>query len=189
MPEFQIKSPRLILRGWRAEDIAPFHAMGQDPAVMEYLGPLMTLEDAQDAVARQQALQQAQGLCFWAVETRADARFIGFCGIKPGPEGTPLEGCMEIGWRLAADCWGQGYAREAATACLHWGFDQAAMERIWAMTVLGNVRSWGLMERLGMERHAELDFDHPNVADGSPLKPHIIYSIGRAQWTASASSH
>lgn len=90
-----------------------------------------------------------------------------------------IEGKVEIGWRLSHDAWGQGYAREAAAASLDWGFANLDTDRIWAITTPGNIRSWGLMERLGLKRHPQLDFEHPNVADDSPLKQHITYSIAR----------
>ena len=82
---------------------------------------------------------------------------------------------------LARDAWGQGYAREVARATLDWGFANLAEDTIWAITVPANIRSWGLMERLGMTRQIDMDFDHPNVPDDSPLKRHITYNIMRPQ--------
>ncbi len=70
---------------------------------------------------------------------------------------------------------GQGYATEAAAACLDWGFGEFRLPEIRAMTVPGNMRSWGLMKKLGMERMPELDFDHPALAQDDPLRPHIVY--------------
>lgn len=186
MADFAIETERLILREWREEDAAPFHAMCNDPAVMTYLGPLQSRDDIAAAIGRQRHWQATKGYCFWAVEQRDSGAMIGFCGLKPGPEGTPLHDRTEIGWRFARDLWGQGLAREAAQASLDWGWanlaaDSEAGARIWAMTVLGNSRSWGLMERLGMSRHADLDFDHPALASDDPLRPHITYSIARPQ--------
>lgn len=174
-----IRTGRLVLRRWRESDRAPFHAMGNDRRVMEFLGEPQSLADVDAAIERQNGLHDSLGHCFWAVERQADAAFLGFCGIKPGADGTPIEGRPEIGWRLAADHWGQGYAREAAEASIAWGRANLADDRIWAMTVPGNVRSWGLMERLGMARHHDLDFDHPALPEGHALRPHIVYSIGR----------
>lgn len=178
MAEFRLPTSRLVLREWRDEDVAPFHALCSDPRVMEFLGPLSTRDEAEAAVARMRALQASVGQCFWAIERLEDSAFIGFCGLKPGPAGTPLEGRTEIGWRLAHHAWGQGYAREAAQACLDWGLERHGDEGIWAITVPGNRRSWGLMERLGMVRRAELDFDHPALSLDDPLRRHITYSTG-----------
>jgi RimJ/RimL family protein N-acetyltransferase len=86
---------------------------------------------------------------------------------------------MEIGWRLARPYWGQGYAREAAEASITWGWANTDTPEIAAMTVIANSNSWGLMERLGMVRDFEADFDHPAVAEGDPLRRHILYRIAR----------
>jgi RimJ/RimL family protein N-acetyltransferase len=174
-----IETERLVLRGWRKSDRAPFHAMCNDPAVMEYLGPPMSMGDVEEATDRQNGFLADYGYCFWAVERKEDRAFLGFCGLKPGPAGTPIAGRFEIGWRLAAAHWGKGYAREAAQATLGWAWRQSETDRIWAITVEGNERSWGLMERLGMQRHAELDFVHPEPDVDDRLKPHITYSIER----------
>lgn len=174
-----IESERLILRGWIGSDRAPFHAMGNDALVMEYLGPPQSIEDIDAAMARQNGLLADVGHCFWAIERKGDGAFLGFCGIKPGAVGTPIEGRIEIGWRLGSAHWGKGYAREAAEASLGWGWANLDVDSIWAITVLGNLRSWGLMERLGMTRHPELGFDHPQPDLDPRLVPHITYSMGR----------
>lgn len=174
-----IETDRLILRGWRDSDVAPFHAMCNDPEVMRYLGPPMSREVAEESAARQNGFLASHGYCFWAVERKADGAFLGFCGLKPGPEGTPIHGKVEIGWRLRREAWGAGYAREAAEASIAWGWANTGAGDILAMTNIGNVRSWGLMERLGMVRDHDGDFDHPAVAVGDPLRPHILYRIKR----------
>lgn len=184
MADFAIETDRLILRTWREGDAEALHAICNDPDVMTYLGPLQSREMIDAAIRRQTGWQTTKGYCFWAVEHRETGAMIGFCGLKPGPEETPLHNRTEIGWRFRRDMWGQGVAREAAQASLDWGWanlDGATDEgaRIWAMTVMGNSRSWGLMERLGMARHTDLDFDHPGLATDDPLRPHITYSIGR----------
>jgi RimJ/RimL family protein N-acetyltransferase len=174
-----IETERLILRGWHDSDVAPFHAMCNDPQVMRYLGPPLSLADAQLSADRQNALIVSHGHCFWAVERKADGAFLGFTGIKPGPAGTPLHDKLEIGWRLATAYHGQGYAREAAQASIDWAWANLPDDQILAMTVLENTASWGLMERLGMARVDALDFDHPAVPFDSPLRPHIVYAIAR----------
>jgi len=179
MDDFALPTGRLILRAWRDEDHAPLLALCRDPHVMEHLGPPQSAEDIHAAIARQRSFQAEHGYCFWAIERRVDSAMLGFCGLKPGPLDTPIEGRIEIGWRLRADAWGQSYAREAAEACLAWGFANLPDDRIWAITVLANSRSWGLMKRLGMARHGDLDFDHPGLAADSPLLRHITYSIAR----------
>ena len=146
---------------------------------MATLGPLMSREECASGMARLEGIREAHGYTFWAVERREDQAFLGFCGVKPGPEGTPIEGETEIGWRLAAQYWGQGYAREAAAASLEWVWAKLDVPLVSAITTPGNIRSWGLMERLGMTRARVDDFDHPNLAIGDRLRAHITYRIKR----------
>ncbi len=174
-----IETDRLVLRGWLERDLEPFHAMSNDPQVMATLGPPMSWAETEAAIARIEAIRAMHGYTFWALERREDGAFLGFCGIKPGAAGTPIEHDVEIGWRLAHAYWGRGYAREAAQASLAWGWANTDAPRIAAITTPGNERSRRLMERLGMARAPGEDFDHPNVPDGSPLKAHITYRIAR----------
>jgi RimJ/RimL family protein N-acetyltransferase len=175
-----IETLRLILRPWCDEDREPFWAMACDPRVMEYLPPL-TWAESDAAVDRMKVLQAEHGHLFWALERKGEGKFIGFCGIMP-PRSPIFE--HEIGWRLAHDAWGQGYAREAAEASLAWAWANLSVPAIMAITNLANIRSWGLMERLGMTRCPDEDFDHPELAEGDPLRPHILYRIYRPQLAA-----
>lgn len=169
-----IETARLILRPWVEADRAPFAAMGQDAEVMAHFPGRLSRADSDALVDRISSMMADQGFGMWAVERRDSGEFIGFCGLNRVNFPCPVENDVEIGWRLARSAWGQGLAREAAQASLAWGFGHG-MARIVSFTVPGNARSWGLMQRLGMARRADLDFDHPRVADGSPLKPHIVY--------------
>jgi RimJ/RimL family protein N-acetyltransferase len=175
-----IATARLILRDWRNDDRVPFNAMCRDPQVMEHLGPLQSQAETDAGVARLSDVQASHGHTFWAIERRDDAQFLGFCGLKIAPENIPgIEGAIEIGWRLRRDAWGLGYAREAAQASLEWGWAKLAVDRIIAITTPGNSRSWGLMQRLGMTQRDDLNFDHPTLPMGDPLRPHITYEIHR----------
>lgn len=176
-----IETARLVLRPWRDADVDPLHALCMDPEVMRYLGPLQSREEVAQGLARQQGYQADKGYSFWPVERKEDGLFLGFCGLKPGAEGTPIENDVEIGWRLRADSWGKGYAREAAEASLAWAWAHLDAPEVVAITNIENTRSWGLMERLGMRRNEEEDFDHPALAEGDPLRRHIIYRIRRPQ--------
>lgn len=175
MPEFRLETERLILRGWRAEDIGPFHEICVDPLVMDFVGLPWSRDEVERFIIKQQELQSGLGHCNWAVESKASDKLIGFCGMKPGTPATPVEGLPDIGWRLASPVWGRGYACEAAAACIAWGFANLPDTAIWAKTVPANRRSWGLMRRLGMSHVEGADFDHPALAEGDPLRRHVVY--------------
>lgn len=172
-----IETERLHIRPWREDDKAPYFALCDDPDVMRFLGPLQSRSETNAAVDRQMQCQAEHGHCFWAVERRGDAALIGFCGIKPGR--APIEGLPEIGWRLGRRYWGQGLAREAASACLDWAWANRDWPKVYAITVPANTASWGLMERIGMSRVIGGDFDHPDLAEDDPLRRHIKYAVDR----------
>lgn len=174
-----IQTERLILRGWEQRDRAPFAAMGRDPRVMATLGPLIDRAQTDAVVDRLAGMEARLGYTFWALERRADGTFLGFCGLKPGPDDTPIQGGVEIGWRLAHAYWGHGYVHEAARACIAWLWSNTDEAQLWAITTPGNVRSLRVMERLGMQRVAGGEFDHPALAEGDPLRRHLTYRIAR----------
>ena len=176
-----IETARLILRPWRDADRVPFRAMARDLRVMEYLPPLTDAE-SDAAVDRMIAIEAEHGHVFWALERKINGDFIGFCGIQP-PRSPIFE--HEIGWRMAHHAWEQGYAREAAVASLAWAWANLPVPAIMAITNLANTRSWGLMERLGMTRYPDEDFDHPEVPEGDPLRLHILYCIHRSRFADS----
>ena len=177
-----IETERLFLRNWRQEDFGPFVAATNTPAVMRWLGGVQDPHLLVDRLAsRFMAWQEQHGFTFWALERRGEGDLIGFCGLKIADDaGSPVEGELEVGWRLREDVWGRGYAREAATASLDFAFDRVAAERVVALTVIGNEPSWGLMERLGMVRRPELDYVGAPWAE----TPVIVYTISREEWLA-----
>lgn len=171
-----ITTDRLWLRPWIDADLVPFAAMGRDPRVMAHFRALLS-----DAESRQLAVRimnhiGEHGFGLWAVVRKSDRRFLGFCGLSRVGFPGPVQGDVEIGWRLAHAHWGQGYAQEAAAACLAHGLGPLGLARIVSFTVAGNTRSWGLMARLGLGRREDLDFDHPNLPEGHRLRPHIVYA-------------
>ena len=85
--------------------------------------------------------------------------------------------CVEIGWRLAAEHWGRGYAPEAARAALAFGFDTLALREILSFTAVANQPSRRVMEKLGMTHDPADDFDHPALPEGHALRRHVLYRI------------
>jgi RimJ/RimL family protein N-acetyltransferase len=112
------------------------------------------------------------------MERREDNRLIGWCGVIRGSHG-PVAGKAELGWRLASDCWGQGYASEAARAAKDWTFANLPDDAVYAITNVDNLRSRAVMERLGMRWQPDLDFDHPQLAAADPLLRHVTYRLDR----------
>ena len=90
--------------------------------------------------------------------------------------------CVEIGWRLDAAAWGHGYATEGAWAALRFGFEEHDLAEIVSFTVPANLRSRAVMERLGMTRDPADDFDLPSLAEGHPLRRHVLYRLSRSDW-------
>lgn len=177
-----IETGRLILREWRAADLPLIAAINGDPVAMRHFVQPMTHAESDAFVARQVQRQAEDGFCMWAVEAKGAAPLIGVLGLARNGFEPPLETGVEVGWRLAPAHWGKGYATEGAKAALKFGFEQKGLDEILSMTVLANKPSWRVMERIGMTRDAEGDFDHPRVPDGHPLKRHILYRLTRADW-------
>ena len=182
MAEFRHETGRLILRDWREEDWPFFWEGTNTPGVMRWLGGVCDGAKRDAAQQRLLSYEREHGHTFWCVERSGDGAILGFCGLKRSNQaGGPL-GMMEVGWRLREDAWGRGYAKEAATASLDLAFDRFDAEEVIAMTVQRNTASWGLMERLGMRRREDLDFDNAEFDKEDPVI--IIYSADRASWTA-----
>ena len=113
-----IETGRLLLRRWRESDVEPHANLVRHLDVVRTLGGPPPRETSVEVVARQNGILDRTGACFWAVELRATGAFVGWCGVKPGPDETPIAGLPEIGWTVAPVFWGQGLAREAACASL-----------------------------------------------------------------------
>ena len=180
-----LSTPRLRLRSWRDQDLAPFAAMNADPRVMEFQPNVLTRAESDERVARINRHFDRHGFGLWAVEVVGLTPFAGFVGLAVPAFDAPFTPCVEIGWRLAAEHWGRGYATEAARAALAFAFNRLGLGEVVSFTVPANLRSWRVMERLGMTRSEADDFDHPNLPEGHPLRRHVLYRLRR---TAAAST-
>lgn len=180
-----IETERLTLRSWREEDVEPFIRHTNTDGVMRWLGGVRDPDFLREVISDKfREWERQYGFTFWAVERRADAELLGFCGLKIADDaGKPVEGLHEVGWRFREDVWGQGYAREAAAASLDFAFGTAGAERVVALTVDGNAPSWGLMQRLGMTRRPDLDYTGPDWAEGTV----IVYMIEADEWRSRTS--
>ncbi|WP_165065599.1 GNAT family N-acetyltransferase [Paludisphaera rhizosphaerae] len=172
-----LRTERLILRTWRDADLEPFSSLNADPAVMEFMPHPLARRESDDFAARCRAHFAEHGFGRWAVEIPGVAPFIGFVGLSKVFFDAPFTPCIEVAWRLGRDYWGKGYATEAARASLQDGFGRLGLEEVCSFTVPANSRSRAVMERLGMTRNPDEDFDHPLLAPGHPLRRHVLYRI------------
>lgn len=187
MAEVVAETERLRLRTWRRADRQLFLDHLNSEAVMRWLGGVQDDAGYTAAFDRLDSYQRDYGHTFWIVERKSDGEVLGFCGLKRvNAEAALNPGDFEIGWRLREDAWGQGFAKEAAIASLDLAFGRFAAPHVVALTVPGNQPSWGLMERLGMQRRSDLDFLDPRF--GPELNPAIVYSIDAAGWTSARAS-
>ena len=174
-----IETARLILRRWRAADLAPFAAMSADPEVMDWLGGTMSEAQSEAATDAIEARFERLGYGRFAIERKDDGAFLGFAGLAPAHESKPVPEGVEIGWRLIRAAWGRGYATEAASAALSDGFTRLALAEILAFAAETNLRSQAVMARLNMTRDPARDFDHPALAADHPLRRHVVYFARR----------
>jgi len=181
----ELRGERILLRGWREEDLESFAELNADPRVMEHF-PSVLDREASDAFVRDRILPQLaeRGYSLWAAEVPGVAPFIGFVGLLEQTFEAPFTPCMEVGWRLAHDYWGYGYATEGARLALGYGFTEAALDEIVSLTATTNVRSIAVMERLRMTRADE--FDHPRIPEGHRLRRHVLYRLAVSDWQAGA---
>jgi RimJ/RimL family protein N-acetyltransferase len=175
----QIETPRLTLRRWQESDREPFAQMNADPVVMHYFAALMTRADSDEAIDRYLAAFDRDGFSFYAATMRDTDDFAGTIGLQTMRDAVPNlhESAIEIGWRLTQAAQGQGLATEGARAVVDFAFNQLGLNEVVAITAIPNQPSRRVMEKLGMTRHPELDFDHPRVPPGHQYQRHTLYSL------------
>ena len=174
----ELTTERLRLRAFRDADRAAFAAMNGDPAVMEYFPGTLDRAASDALLDRIRERWAADGHGLWAVERLAHGAFLGFTGLA---RLAYLEQ-PEVGWRFVPSARGQGYATEAARAALAFGFERLGLPEIVSVTTVTNERSQAVMRRIGMTRDPSGDFFHPNLPEGHPLRPHVLYRLRGADW-------
>lgn len=168
---------RLILRPWRDDDLAPFAEMNADAEVMRHFPAPLSRAESDAMVGRVRLHFSTHGFGLWAVEAPGATQFAGFVGLSLPRFEAHFMPCVEIGWRLSRDCWGRGYATEAAIAALAFGFERLGLAEIVSFTVVENHPSRRVMERLGMAHDADDDFDHPALPQRHPMRRHVLYRL------------
>ena len=173
----QLKTDRLLLRGWRESDRRPFARINSDPEVMEFFPSVLSAEESSAFFDRIKAHFALHGFGLWAAELRATAEWIGYIGLAVPRFETAFTPCVEIGWRLDAAHWGKGLATEGAGAIVLHAFNELKLEELVSFTVPANLRSRRVMEKLGMTHDPRDDFDHPMLSAGHPKRRHVLYRL------------
>lgn len=175
----ELHTERLLLRDWRDEDLEPFAALNGDPEVMAHFRSPLTRAESDVFADRIRTRLHEDGWGLWAVEVIGGPPFIGFVGLARQTFPAHFTPAVEVGWRLARSAWGQGYAPEAAHAVLAFAFDTIGLDEVVSITTVGNAKSQRVMSKIGMARDPADDFEHPALEIGHPLRPHVLYRVGR----------
>lgn len=165
---------RLTLRTFREDDLPLYAGLNADPEVVAFLGGPLSREGSDEIAAFANDLWARRGIGLLAVECTADGTFLGMCGVHVLAS---YPDDLEVGWRLAREHWGHGYATEAARAWLRVAFEEQGAERVISVTDPPNRRSIAVMERLGMSYDHEADLDE----HGDRFHA-VVHSITRERW-------
>lgn len=177
-----IDTERLSLRLWKQDDIQSYYDINQDPQVIEYLRGSLTVQQVEDFMVAANSHYNTHGYTLCAVELKATRELIGFIGLNYVVWDAHFTPVVEIGWRLGSQYWGKGYATEGAHAVLKYGFQVMQLEEIVAFTVPANVRSIRVMEKIGLKRDKNGDFNHPKLAHDHLLSHHVLYRLKKSEY-------
>ncbi|AFM12667.1 GNAT family N-acetyltransferase [Turneriella parva] len=173
----RIETERLILRTWRREDLNDFAEMNADLEVMRFFPTTLTSEESNILFDKIVGHFEEKGFGLFALETRETQEFIGFTGLSTITFQAPFSEIIELGWRIIRKYQCRGYATEAANAAKNYAFHKLGFKSLVAFTVPENVASRRVMEKIGMIRNPDEDFDHPRVPQQHPLRRHVLYRV------------
>jgi RimJ/RimL family protein N-acetyltransferase len=160
-----LETDRLFLREFEITDAATLYELNLDPEVIRYTGdlPFPSVEEAEKFLQNYAAYKDF-GYGRWLVIRKADDEVLGWCGLKFLPEKNETD----IGYRFFKKYWGEGYATEAARACLDYGFTLLNLQTIVARAMHENKASIKVMEKIGMKYWKE---------DSCAEQPGIVYKL------------
>jgi RimJ/RimL family protein N-acetyltransferase len=173
----ELRTAKLLLRGWTESDAEPFARLNADPLVMKHFSSTLSRQESDATIGRINTHLDVYGFGLWAVEVPHVAPFIGFVGLMVPRFDTHFTPCVEIGWRIDAEFWNRGYATEGAMAALEFAFKVLRLEEIVAMTIPENAASRRVMEKIGMTYNPEDDFDHPLSLNDDRTRRHVLYRV------------
>ncbi len=173
-----ISTPRLVLRKWQVSDIEPFAQMNSDATVMKYFPSILSRAQTIAMIDRINNHFEKNNFGLYAVEEKKSGVFMGFTGFAIPSFESFFTPCVEIGWRYRKEYWHQGFATEAASACLQYGFNMLEFEKIYSFTAAINQPSENLMKRIGMIKAGT--FKHPKIDTHDILCRHVLYRIDKS---------
>ena len=155
------QTPRLILRQFTEADTPLILELNSDTEVVKYLHEptLKTEEQAKNILLDIILPQYKNNLGRWAIHTKHNMEFIGWCGLKYRPERDETD----LGYRLMQKAWGKGFATEAAKHTLDYAFKTLNLSLITARAHIENSASGKVLEKLGM------DFIGEGIVDDCPV--------------------
>jgi ribosomal-protein-alanine N-acetyltransferase len=169
-----LETERLILRRWTAEDAGALFEMCRDAEVMRYIGDGRAwagVERAREWLARNLAAYAEHGYGGHAVVEKASGRLVGSCGLAPPSESMPE---VELGYLFSRDCWGKGYATEAAGACLRYAFEELRLPKVVARVTPEHAPSRRVLEKIGFEFEGLRRFEGAEEADAFYVARHPL---------------
>jgi len=177
----ELRTKRLLLRQWKDDDLPLFSRINADPIVMEYYPDVLNEDESNAMAFKLEKLISERTWGFWALELIEEKKFIGFVGLHKPAYKLPVTPCVEIGWRLAKEYWGNGYATEAAEVALKFAFEELGLNEVYSFSSVENKKSWSVMQRIGMQNTGK-NFEHPIIPENHPLREHVLYKITNQQW-------
>lgn len=175
-----LTTPRLLLRPLTVDDAAAFTRMNADPEVMRHFPSPLTAQESSKLLERLMAHHATEGFGWLAVSERTTHEFVGCVGLQRVTFEAAFTPCVDLGWRLDRSHWGKGLATEAAGAVANWAFGPLGLDAVVAFSFVHNIPSRRVMEKLGMTREPNFDFEHPRLPEGHPLCPHVFYRLTKA---------
>lgn len=175
MKTYLFKSERLGFRNWLSEDIPKMTVISSDPEVMRYFPAIATPEQTALFIERMQDMLNEKGYCYFAVDELETGVLIGFIGLYYQEFDSSFTPAVDIGWRLATEFWGKGYATEGARRCLEYAFSVLQLTDIISTAPLVNKPSIRVMEKIGMQKMME--FKHPRLKGNDHLENCACYTI------------
>lgn len=174
----EIETPRLRLRPFTPDDLDALSGITADPEVVRYIagGAPLSREETRRNLCGIINNFARRGYGRWAVIEKAGGALLGYCGLTQLPESPGVE----LVYLLARGAWGRGLATEASRACLRYGFEELGLERVYALTMPGNLRSRRVLERVGMK------FLRDDRYYGYEC---VCYAVAREDWRRDASMY